>query len=173
MDLWRETNWYAIHTKPSREEVAATYIERLGLEVFWPKMKQEKDVWGTPRMVIRPLFPGYLFARFSPAAHLHSIRYARGVRRVVSAGDVPLPVDQEIIAAIQSRMGDDGCVTIGPTPLKPGDQVIIQEGPLRGLMGVFERELSDHERVMILLQTIEYQARILIEKRHLRKLVEG
>jgi transcriptional antiterminator RfaH len=135
-------------------------------------MKQEKLVWGVPQRVIKPLFPGYLFARFCPAAYLHLIQYARGVRRVVSAGETPLPVDEEIIRAIQLRIGEEGYVRIEPKPLQPGDRVIVHEGPLQGLMGIFERELSDRERVMLLLEAIEYQARVLIERRYLKAAAE-
>lgn len=168
MDLWRETNWYAIHTKPCREDLAAMNLKRLGLDVLLPKMKQEKLVWGVPQIVIKPLFPGYFFARFRPSEYLHLIQYARGVRRVVSGGDIPLPVDEEIIQAIQSRLGVDGYVTLGLMPLSPGGRVIIQDGPLKGLAGIFERELDDRERVVILLEAIQYQARVLIEKWHLK-----
>ena len=83
-------------------------IERLGLEVFLPRMKKTKSVWGVAQIVIKPLFSGYLFARFSPATYLHLIQYARGVRRVVGNGERPLPVDDEIIMAVRSGMDEDG-----------------------------------------------------------------
>lgn len=163
-DFWKQTNWYAVQTKPCREDEAATNIRRLGLNVFLPKTKREKHVWGKCQAIIKPLFPGYIFAHFSPSPYLHSIRYARGVRRVVSAGEDPLPLDKEIIWVIQSRVGKDGFVSIGPDSLKTGDQVVINEGLLRGLAGIFEQELSDGERAIVLLRTVEYQARVFIEK---------
>jgi transcriptional antiterminator RfaH len=168
MELSREINWYAIHAKPSREEAAALNIGRLGLDVFLPKIKKEKLVWGKSQIVIKPLFTCYLFARFSPAAYLHLIRYARGVRRVVSAGEVPLIVDEEIIKAIQPRVEEDGYIRMESGLLAPGDRVVIQEGPLQGLLGIFVRELGDRERVAILLETIGYQASALTEKRYLK-----
>ncbi len=168
MDYWRGTNWYAIHTHPSREAVAAMNIERLGLEVFLPKIKQQKIIWGVAQMVIKPLFSGYLFARFSPAAYLHSIQYARGVRRVLGNGDRPLPVDDEIILAVRSAMGEGGYVQIQSQPMRRGDRVIVQDGPLQGLIGTLDQEIGDRERVVILLEAIEYQARLLIDKRCLK-----
>jgi transcriptional antiterminator RfaH len=168
MDYWRQTNWYAIHTHPCREAVAAMNIERLGLEVFLPQIKQQKSVWGVPQSVIKPLFSGYLFARFCPAAYLHLIQYARGVRRVVGNGDKPLPVDDEIILAVRSRMGKEGYVQIEPRPLCRGDRVVVEDGPLQGLIGTLEQAMDDRARVVILLEAIEYQARLLIEKRYLK-----
>jgi transcriptional antiterminator RfaH len=167
MDYFSNSNWYAIHTHPCREAVAAMNIERLGLEVFLPKMKKTKSVWGVAQMVVKPLFSGYLFARFSPAKYLHLIQYARGVRRVVGNGERPLPVDDEIIMAVRSGMDEDGYLQITPRPLRRGDRVVVQDGPLQGLIGTLDQEMDDRQRVIILLEAIEYQARILIEKRYL------
>jgi transcriptional antiterminator RfaH len=167
MDYFSSTNWYAIHTHPCREAVAAMNIERLGLEVFLPKIKDTKTVWGVAQMVIKPLFSGYLFARFSPATYLHLIQYARGVRRVVGNGERPLPVDDEIIMAVRAGMDEDGYLHITPRPLRRGDRVMVQDGPLQGLIGTLDQEMDDRQRVIILLEAIEYQARILIEKRYL------
>jgi transcriptional antiterminator RfaH len=163
-NFWQQINWYAIQTKPSREDEAAANIIRLGLEVFLPKMKRKKYAWGRCKAVIKPLFPGYIFARFSPSPYLHSVRYARGATRVVSAGDTPVPLDKEIISMIQSRVGKDGFVSIGQDSLKSGDQVFINDGPLQGLVGIFEQEISDGERAVLLLRAVEYQARIFVEK---------
>ncbi|CAN5688913.1 hypothetical protein BH20ACI3_BH20ACI3_08540 [soil metagenome] len=173
MDYWRETKWYAIHTHPCREAVAAMNIERLGLEVFLPKIKQQKSVWGVAHSVIRPLFLGYLFAQFCPATYLHLIQYARGVRRVVGNGDRPLPVDDEIIQAVRERIGEEGYVQIQPKPMHRGDRVMVFEGPLQGLKGILEQDMGDRERVVILLEAIEYQARLLIEKRYLKTQAEA
>ena len=148
-------------------------IERLGLEVFLPRMKKTKSVWGVAQIVIKPLFSGYLFARFSPATYLHLIQYARGVRRVVGNGERPLPVDDEIIMAVRSGMDEDGYLHITPRPLRRGDRVMVQDGPLQGLIGTLDQEMDDRQRVVILLEAIEYQARILIEKRYLKVQAEA
>jgi transcriptional antiterminator RfaH len=168
MDLWRSTNWYAVHTKPGQERLVKMNIERLGLEVLLPSMRAEKLVWGIPHVVLKPLFPRYLFARFCPIAYLHSILYARGVYRVVSSGETPLAVDEEIIRTIRSRIGAEGYVRMDERPMRPGDRVMVKEGLFQGMTGIFERELKDRERVVLLLEAIEYQARVLIQKRHLK-----
>jgi hypothetical protein len=89
------------------------------------------------------------------------------VRKVVSAGDVPLPVDLGIISSIHSRMDAIGCVDLAPRRFDLGEKVFIRDGFLQGLTGIVERDLSGQKRVVILLQSIEYQARIFVEKRFL------
>ena len=175
MDSWSQQNWYAVHTKPTREDSAAMNIRRMGLEVLLPKTERERKVYGVPHKVIRPLFPGYLFARFTPATYLHLINYARGVSRVVSGCGKPIAVEERIIEAIQSRVGAGGYVRMecSSQGLKPGDRIEVTEGPFRGLKGIFARELSDTARVMILLDMIEYQAQVSVEKRHIDAVAEA
>jgi transcriptional antiterminator RfaH len=167
-EFWNQSNWYAIQTKPARESQAAASIRELSLDVFLPETKHVKRAWGKKVVSIKPLFPGYLFACFSPSPYLHPIKYARGVMRVLCAGEVPIPLNKEIIDMLKSRVGEDGFVNIGPGPFKAGDKVVIEQGPLHGLGGIFERELSRGERVIVLLKAIEYQARVFIERRYLR-----
>lgn len=48
--------------------------------------------------------------------------------------------------------------------LKPGDEVEICEGSLKGISGVFQSGLKGSERVLILLNTLSYQASLSIER---------
>lgn len=164
-EFLEQSNWYAIQTKPHREDQAASNIGRLGLAVLLPKVKRERLEYGNRAVSIKPLFPGYLFARFSPSSHLRSIRYARGVNRVVCFGELPVPLSEEVVDTIKARVGRDGFVNLNSSKsFRKGDQVVVNEGPLQGLAGVFEQELSDGERAVVLLKTVEYQARVLVEK---------
>jgi transcription antitermination factor NusG len=162
---WGEKHWYAIQTKSCQETMAAEQLRRHGVEVFFPKRRQRRLMWGIEREEVRPLFPGYLFGRFCLAEKYRAVRWALGVKDLVRSGEVPVPVDERIIGMIRERMDTEGIVWIGP---KVGDEVEIVEGPLRGLRGVLEAEVGDRERVIVLLQAIAYQARVMIERRALR-----
>jgi transcription antitermination factor NusG len=54
--------------------------------------------------------------------------------------------------------------------LKPGDEVLIQDGPLKSFAGVFEREMKGADRVRILIHTLSYQAHVEIEKEMIKKI---
>lgn len=155
--------WHAVHTKPHQEHLAALSLERLGVEIFSPRLKQIKLVRRRRQEVIRPLFPGYLFAQFQAATQYRAVNYATGVQRVVSWGTEPAIVDDSLIVSIRDRM-QDGCVVVQPTPFIPGQIVRIMEGPLQGLEAVFERELSDEQRVIVLMQALSYKARVVIDR---------
>lgn len=158
-------DWYAVNTKPREELLAQMNLQRLGVDAFLPRLKQQKVIRRRWQTVIGPLFPGYIFARFNIDTHFRAVNYARGVRRVVTFGSVPAAVDEAIIEAIQSQL-HEGYVILRPTSLKPGQVVRIHDGPFQGLQAVFERELSDQQRVVLLLQTLSYQARVVVDLKH-------
>jgi transcriptional antiterminator RfaH len=166
MDIWRETNWFAVQSKPRQENLAAAGVSECDVEVFLPKVRQEQMVCGIERLVIKPLFTGYFFARFSPVLILDTIRYIRGVLRVVGNAAFPIPLNEEIISAIRGRVESDGFIRLEETRFQPGDRVTIEQGPLAGWIGKVEHEWDDGKRVAILLEAIE-QARVLVKRRWL------
>jgi len=155
-------NWYAVNTKPHQEDLAELTLQRLGVETFCPQLKQNKVIGQRRLTVTGSLFPGYLFARFNLDTHYRAVNYAQGVRKVVTFGPDPAIVDAEMIESIKSKL-QDGYVTVQRSLFTPGQTVRIQEGPLRGLEAIFVQEMSDHQRVMLMLQTLSYQARVVVD----------
>ena len=120
------------------------------------------------KWVTSPLFPGYFFARFDPALNGRLVRYADGVINVVSFGGKPAIVEPTIITALKDYAPGD-VLTVQPAGLRPGDVVEIQTGPLRGLQGIFEREMSDRDRVVILLEVLMKSTRVQVSREQLEK----
>jgi transcriptional antiterminator RfaH len=163
-------NWYPIQTKPRQERLAAAHLVHIGIETFLPLMKERKRIRRTEEIVIAPLFPGYLFAKFDPIDHFRTVNYARGVRNIVTIGMVPAIVDEQIIASIQNRLEGE-YLTIPSLAMAKGQIVKIQEGPLRGLEAIFEREMPGQQRALLLLKTLAYQARVEVPYDHLGEIV--
>ena len=161
-------NWYAIHAKPRQESVAVLSLQREKVETFFPQLRRKRTIRRVRKWVTGPLFPGYFFARFDAQRDARLVRYASGVIKVVSFGDQPAIVEDAIIEAIQQH-AEENEVTVSPLPFKPGDVVEIQTGPLRGFQGVFEREMSDQERVVVLLDTLATSTRVQIAREQLEK----
>jgi len=156
--------WYVISTKPYQENHAALNLETVGVMAFCPKIKQKKTLQGRELSVIAPLFPGYLFARFDIQAQFRAVTYARGVRKLVSFGSAPATVDDMVVDSIKARLSD-GCLVL-PQPLFEQGQVVkIQSGPLQGLEAVFERQMSDQQRAVLLLKALAYQMRLVVPLR--------
>jgi transcription elongation factor/antiterminator RfaH len=162
--------WYAIHTHPKEEDRATNNLTAWNVETFNPKIKERRlnPFTGAPTYEKKPLFPRYIFARFDATTLLSKICFTRGVRRVVSFGTGPVPIEDEIIDFIKQQAGEDGLVRVGEE-LKRGDLVTVKNGLLGELSGIFEREIKGTDRVKILLNAINYQASIVIAKEHVKK----
>ena len=175
MDSHTATNshWYAIHTHLNQENRTEANLKAWNVMTFFPKIKEQRrnQFSGALTSLTKPFFPRYLFARFDLKQLLHKVWFTRGVQSVVSCGGSPSPVDDEIIEFFQIRTDKDGFVRL-EEDLKPGDRVMIKAGLLNSLVGVFERETNGSERVMILLQTINYQGHIIVERNSIRKVAQ-
>ncbi|MFZ3135793.1 MAG: transcription termination/antitermination NusG family protein [Thermodesulfovibrionales bacterium] len=146
--------WYAVYTKPKKEDSVAFLLQNIGLEVLNPKIKFRKFKRNRLTDVIEPLFPCYLFANFDKDKYSHLITYTRGVRYVVGKKN-PLVVQDEVVNVIKDGIEDNNLIVIKPSTFKNGDKVLIKDGPFKDFYGIFEKEIKGHERVMILLETIQ------------------
>ena len=154
-------HWYAVSTKPHRENQAELHIKQCGIECFLPLLKENKIIRRTRKTVIEPLFPGYLFARFDLDKHCRAVSYATGVRKIVEFGSGPVELDATMIDAIKERVSD-GYVTLMPVRPMYGQIVHIKGGPLAGLEAVFIREMTDRNRVLLLLNTLGFHAKVTL-----------
>jgi len=163
-----QPRWYAVRTKPKEENRADFNLRSFQVPTFAPKLRQVRHAGHGSRYTVKHLFPPYIFAYFDVISQLHQINYTRGVQKVVSFGGNPVSISDEVINLIKEKVDDDGFVCLDEE-LKPGDRVRINSGPLQSLVGVFQRNLSDKERVEILLNAISYQSHLLIDREMVEK----
>lgn len=168
------SNWYCVYTKAKQEDPVARKLAELpNMEVFSPKIKRSKYTRSTIRELQEQLFPSYLFIRFDPqfSGYIHLVKYTRGVKRFIGDRDgIPFIVDEAIIESIRTRM-NNGFVHLERPKLVQGDKVRINEGPFSDLNGIFYEELKAKDRVLILLNTIHYQAKLAINGEFIAKSV--
>ena len=166
-----EPQWFAICTNPRQEDRAYHNLLTASVECFNPRIREGRrnQFTGAVALIARPLFPRYIFARFSVRNSLRTVKFTRGVLKVVSFNFKPVPIDDEIIEFMKSRAGQDGFLNVGET-LNPGDYVRIKDGPWRAIVGVIERNTQSSERVQLLLTAVNYQGRLMIERQLLEKI---
>ena len=156
--------WFVVRTKPRREDFAQGQLARRGVDTFLPRILEPGRVAGEP--VVGPLFPGYLFANISLSAQYTSVIWAPGVRSLVSFGDVPSPVDTEVVEFLQLRCGAEGIVRAIPT-FDDGDFVRVKSGPLAGLVGVVQGNVSGRWRVRVLMELLKRRTHVTVPIRML------
>jgi len=160
--------WYVVQTKPKKEGEAKSYLSTKGVEVFNPLIETFVPRNGQMNKELRTLFPNYVFAKFELEKNYPLVRWARGVKKVLGFGGYPVPISEEVIELIKKRTDESGIVK-KTHHFEPNDLVRIKSGPLKELLGIFDRWVSDSERVRILLNLVGYQPTIeihysLIEK---------
>jgi len=157
-------NWFVINTKPKKEFQVEKLFQEGGIEIYNPKYREGQK--------IRPFFPGYEFVFFDYPGQFKLVKYTRGVKRIVGNEEGPIPLEENVLREIRAREVN-GFVELFKYGTEPeiGDEIEVAEGPLKGLRGIFKKDLSGQDRVMILLDYVSYQGQLLIEKKKLKKVI--
>lgn len=155
--------WYALRSKPRKEEVVWRQIRTQGFETFYPRLRVNPV---NPRSrKVRPYFPGYLFV----FADLEEVgvsifQWMPHAMGLVSFGGEPANVPENLIHALRKRVEEiaaaGGEVFDG---LQPGDVVRISDGPFRGFEAIFDTRLPGSARVRVLLELLGSQRRVPVE----------
>jgi len=155
--------WYALRSKPRKEEVVWKQVRTRGYEVFYPRLRVNPV---NPRArKQRPYFPGYMFVNVDiDEVGLSTFQWMPHAMGLVCFGDEPAIVSSNLIHAIRKRVEEiadaGGEVFDG---LAQGDVVIIDEGPFAGYEAIFDARLPGSERVRVLLKLINAQRQIPLE----------
>jgi transcriptional antiterminator RfaH len=162
------SNWYLIHTKIRQERVALENLERQGFECFLPTILAEKLRRGVLQVVQEPLFPRYLFIRLGTGVESQSwapIRSTLGVSRLVTFGQTPAKIHDELIAQLQVKTDS---AEIQLRHFEPGEQVVVTDGPFVGVEAIYQ--MGDAEgRVMVLLNILSKQVKLSVPPASIRK----
>ena len=116
------------------EGQVSTTLRAKGYEEFLPLYRCKRRRSDRVKELELPLFPGYLFCRFNVNDRLMPILTTPGVISIVGAGRTPVPVSDKEIEAVSviTRSG----LPVQPWPsLAVGSRVLIEQGPLAGLVG--------------------------------------
>ena len=160
--------WYVIQTKPGNEDRVKGNLLNQEIEAFLPLMGTYQYRGGKMIQRIRPLFPNYLFARLNLGVHYSKVKYTRGVSKVLGSKKGPTSIAETVVETIKGRIGEDHLVKL-ESELQDGDLVQVTSGPLKDLMGVFQKKMSGKGRVKILLSLIGVDVPVQISRWQLKK----
>src|SRR5262245_18121160 len=120
------SGWYVISTKHRRERFAAAQLERRIIDVCLPRLLLARRA----EQIVRPLFPGYLFARLVLPRDWGRVAWTPSVCRLVTfEGEAPTLLD-DVVAYLREQAGGDGVIPARPRPLPIGRRVRVTDGPL-------------------------------------------
>jgi len=143
--------WHVLQVIANHEKRVARQLEVRALEHYLP-LYSERSKW-TDRTVTleRPLFPGYVFTRFSPSARI-SLISTPGILRMLGT-DGNCTVDGAEIDRIQQGLAS-GHILRPQHPVPVGTRVRIRRGPFQGVEGIVA-ELRRNCNVIIALSAVE------------------
>ena len=155
--------WYAVYTQSRMEKWARSNLWERDFEVYLPQYNRERRHARKTDWVATRLFPRYLFVAIDPDnPGRRSINSAPGVISLVSFGERPATIANDVIQAIQVREDDNGHVQlVDRNTLSPGDQVRLHSGAMADHIGMFERQ-GDADRVVILLNLLGREVRVKV-----------
>jgi transcription antitermination factor NusG len=142
--------WFVIWTESRAEKKVEARIAALGLSPWLPIVKERRrwsDRW---REVVSPLFPGYLFAR-ARSVEWHKVLRTPGVLTVVKHEGHPALLADGFIATLRSAIERNGGVlepVVDNADYRAGDEVIVQEGALKGVRGVVRERRNGRQLVI-------------------------
>ncbi len=145
--------WYVARTHPAAEAKAAANLDRQGYPTFLPRHRRWVRHARRREIVLRPLFPGYLFVGIDRACmNWRPVRSTIGVADLVCGGDGPIPVQHEVVEVLRRRERQGAFDELGPARgLGPGDPVRVSDGPLADFTGRLAAVGAD-ERVIVLFE---------------------
>lgn len=154
-------SWFVIQTQPHAEAKAKRHLNNQNFTIYLPVYQRRVRHARRNKLVLRPLFPSYLFVQLDPELHRwRSVNGTIGVRRILTEGDRPRCVPDHIIAEIFSRQDETGAIKLAAPVFMPGQAVRLMTGPLAEVAAMFE-ETRDDNRVVLLLSLLGRKVRVL------------
>ena len=165
----RSLSWLVVNTHAHRERLAVENLDRQSFEAYCPQLQKILRTRGVPRVVLRPLFPGYIFVRADPEDKKlwRPILSTYGVRQLVRLGEnCPSSIDPRFIAALRTREVE-GAVVRPPSPYQVGQDIRIAGGPFDGLVATI-LQIDDKERLVVLMDLLGQAVRSRIHSHQVR-----
>jgi transcription antitermination factor NusG len=163
-------SWYALRVRSNHETVVQSGLRSRGFEEFLPVYRAKARWSDRVKVTQRPLFPGYVFARFDPSNRL-PVLMLPGFVHIVGFGNGPEPVDEKELHAIR-RFVDSG-LPITPWPyLREGEMVVVQYGALSGLEGIVLRA-ADSLRLVVSLNLLQRSVAVELDRDMVRPLASS
>jgi transcriptional antiterminator NusG len=146
----RSSSWHVLHVLSNHEKRVAQHLTVRSVEHYLP-LYTERVKW-TDRTVLaeRPLFSGYVFARFAPPVRI-SVISTPGVLHLLGDQEADM-VSEEELAKIRSGLAN-GLALRPHRGVSVGTRVRVCQGVFAGAEGVVT-ELRKQCRVIIILAAV-------------------
>lgn len=153
--------WYVVHTYSGFENrvklslleaIANTGMQDYFSDILVPEEDVVELVKGEKKTSKRKFFPGYILVRMELNEDTwHIVKDTPKVTGFVGSGDKPLPIPDEDVELLQTRI-DEG--TLKPKPkfeFEVGDNVKIVDGPFTNFSGVVDEVKAEKGKLRVIV----------------------
>jgi transcription antitermination factor NusG len=156
--------WHVLWTNSHCEDLVCRQLATKGFHPFVPRIETWTRRRNSRRLVMAPLFPGYLFLNdaLDKARHVE-VRKARGVAAILGERwDRPAVIPDAEIDAIR-KVVEAGVPAFVHPYLKEGRRVRIADGPLAGVEGILLRVRHDKGVVVVSVNMLQRSVAVEVD----------
>ena len=123
-------NWYALYTKPRKEQKVAQQLEQLGFIIYLP-LKTEIRQWSDrKKKVVSPMFSSYVFIKIEESKRQEVFIIDGVLNYVFWLGKPAVIRDEEM--ELMRREIDQPNSEVTVVSIQPGDKIQLQQGVFKG-----------------------------------------
>lgn len=163
-----QKHWYALYTKSRCEKKVREGLNKIGIEVFLPLIKELRQWKDRKKIIEVPLFKSYCFVKVDNKEY-HRVFEIKGIVRYVWFNGKPAIIKESEIDLLKKLVTGDYKINILSSEIKEGDKVKVTDGPLSGYVGEVIKEKTK-EVVLFRLSNFPYSPAIEIAKKYLQPL---
>jgi len=147
--------WYVVRTHVNKEFFAAQNLIKQNIITYFPKYKKIKIHARKRSIIIKALFPRYIFIQINlENQNWSSINYTYGVNNIITMNNKPAKIPETIINRLKNYENNEGLLDINQFYSRSvGEEVNIIEGVFRGNKAIF-KGLEKDKRIKVLLKLL-------------------
>ena len=155
--------WYVVQSQPNAERKAVSHLQRQGFVTYLPRYLKQRRHARRVELTPAPLFPRYLFVAIELAGQRwRCIHSTIGVSQLVTIGDLPAAVPDQVIEALRARQDASGYIQLAKTPyFRRGEKIRVLDGAFADFLGLYDG-IQDSDRVAILLDLLGRKVRVSV-----------
>ena len=163
--------WYVLHTKSRFENVVFEKLSKKSLESFFPRIRVRSKRKDRIKMIMVPLFPGYIFVRsdLNPYEHLEIVKVT-GAVRLIGNQTGPVSVNEDAINSLKIMINGNNAISTG-TQFEKGDRVMVMSGPFAGVIGIFS-QYRGQGRLIVNIDILGQYAAVEVDEEDVEKMPE-
>ncbi|MHB2148076.1 UpxY family transcription antiterminator [Calditrichota bacterium LG25] len=159
-------HWYAIYTRPRHEKKVYEGLIEKEITAYLPLIKRVRQWKDRKKKVDMPLFSSYLFVRID-YKNRFDVLQTKGVVKIVNFNGVPAVIPDWQIESLKKMLEHPEKIQL-ENYIKPGELVVIEEGPFRGLKGMV-KSLRGKTRLVVSIEGIMQTVSVEIDSDYVKK----